>query len=125
LRQRIAILVPPRREILGHVLIGIAVAQCPGHPDLFAAHLLPQRREHADLIGDPVDPTAARLIDHQIPPLVLDHAVQEHGLMAGKHGRLAPPLPLEQRQGSSEVTHVLSQATKPGSSSARKARNPQ
>lgn len=53
-------------EVLRQVLLGVAPAVGAHHPDLAAADRLPQRLQHAQLVGDALHP--ALLVDDRVTP---------------------------------------------------------
>jgi hypothetical protein len=63
-------------EIGGQVVVGIAPAVRPGHPDLAAAEGLAQGFEHAQLVGDPLH--LAFVVDHRLAPLRRHYPGQRH-----------------------------------------------
>src|SRR3546814_15408983 len=48
--------ISPDLEVLGKIVIGIAIAIRPNHPDFFGADAVAQLRQDAKLIADPVYP---------------------------------------------------------------------
>src|SRR3546814_19524059 len=48
--------ISPGLEVLGKIVIGIAIAIRPDHPDFFGADAVAQLRQDAKLIADPVYP---------------------------------------------------------------------
>src|SRR3546814_7118159 len=48
--------ISPDLEVLGKIVIGIAIAIRPDHPDFFGADAVAQLRQDAKLIADPVYP---------------------------------------------------------------------
>ena len=58
--------VPVGLEVGGQVVVGVAPAVGAHHPHLTAADRLPQRPQHAQLVGNPLH--SAPLVDHGIAP---------------------------------------------------------
>ncbi|MFF3877825.1 hypothetical protein [Streptomyces sp. NPDC001978] len=65
-----------RLEVAGQVVLRVA----PPHPaldiDLAAADRIPQGHQHAQLIGDALDP--ALVVDDRLTPVLAHHAVHRH-----------------------------------------------
>jgi len=74
------VLVAAGVEVGRQVLVGISVAVGALDPDLLAAELLAQDLQHADLVGDAVDPRPASgvALQHGIAPGDRHHAHKRH-----------------------------------------------
>jgi len=72
-------------KIRGHVIVGIAVAIGAGDVDLLAAHLIAQRVEGGDFVGDPVDarPPVDFIFNDRVAPK-RRHKVERHVFVGGK-----------------------------------------
>jgi hypothetical protein len=90
--QRLIIAFAVALEVGRQVLVGIAVAVRPDHPDLLAAQALAQGLQHGDLIGDAVDAILAGgvLLDDRLAPQAPHDAIERNVLL----GRKGPDLAL-------------------------------
>src|SRR3546814_9135542 len=88
----------PDLEVLGKIVIGIAIAIRPDHPDFFGADAVAQLRQDAKLIADPVYPPI--VINDGTAPSRWNHLIDRNILQwheAASAIHLAPD-PVEGRQ---------------------------
>jgi hypothetical protein len=95
LRQGGLILLAAWPKIVRESLVRIPEALGALAPDLFAPHLLPSRRAHADLVTDAVNPPWRLLVVHEVVPGLLHDPVEWYVLFTWKGREGAVPLPLQ------------------------------
>jgi hypothetical protein len=86
-------------EVGRQIIIRIAVAIGASDPDLLAAHPFAHGLEDVELVADAVDAPAPLLVafEHQLTPTGPHHPADGHDLLGRERARLAPGVPLEQR----------------------------
>ncbi len=96
--QRLIIPFAVALEVGRQVLVRIAVAVGPDHPDLLAAQALAQGLKHGDLIGDAIDAilTGSVLLHHRLAPQTPHDAIKRNVLLGWKDPDLALRKALEQ-----------------------------
>jgi hypothetical protein len=96
LAQRRVVHVAVVFEVGGQVVFGIAPAVGADDGDLAAADRVSERTQHAQLVGDALDP--AVVVDDRGAPLARHDTIDRHGLRGGVETVLAGPLRIPGQQ---------------------------